>query len=689
MITCAQVLAGKTLPLITGLVWLGLVGFGANAQPAIRRLAVATRPAVLVDTLRKPPYLTVFEQTDDFDTTYLSVLEDAFYRTRDTTLRLALIHDLAYYWHTRNLDKALVFTQQGLALATRAHNRRWYGKLQTVQGAILLRAEQLDSAARVLEQARPLVLKPDLPLLLTQLGYVMERRGLISRAADYALESLRTGEQLRDLKAMAVAYSDLSNLFWKQAKFAQGLDYGLRSLKLFRRRDIDDLDYSFTLYVVGNNYMALRQYARALQYYQRAIGMSEHYGFYNNLSDAYIALTDLYTTTSDYDKAEAAARNAIRYAALLNNNFLLMRAWLSVGKLQNLTHHYAEAIASLQTCLRVATAQFGDAFFLNQVYKELGKAYAATGNYKRANEALLRYDQLKDKVFTAEADRRVAELQTRFEVAQKEATIATQRRTLERESRLQLLAFGLVALLTVALLGLYGSYRLNQRTSRELAIVNSDLTSKNSLLDKRNAESELLLKEIHHRVKNNLEVVASLLALQSAHIQDPDVQQAMQASQNRVQSMSILHQKLYQGEHLAFIEMKTYFRTLSETVLYSYNETGRIAIEYPMDEIELDVDTAIPVGLIVNELLTNCLKYAFPAQKTGTVQLSLTDIGHDRLQLQIADDGIGKVTGIKTQGTGFGTQLVSLLTRQLDGTLHQEVADGTRILIQFPKIRFA
>jgi len=643
----------------------------------------------VIDFNRQPAYLPVFEQTDDFDTTYLTVLEKAFNQTKDDTLRLALLNDLAYYWHTRNLDKALAFTQKGLALVAKLKNTRWEGKLQITQGAILLRMEKLDSAFVVLQRARGKVPKQDLPLLITQLGYVMERRGLLSQAADYALKSLELGEQLKGLEVIALAYSDLSNLFWKQSKFEKGLEYGLKSEEVFKKRGLKDLNYSFTLYVIGNNYFDLKDYEKALDYYQKALTMSQQYGFYNNLADIYIALIDLHTATKNYPKAEKAAVNAIQYATLLDNNFLLMRSWLSVGKLQNLTKRPQQAIQSLKTCLEVATEQFGDKFFLHQVYKELGKAYAATGDFEQAHFAFLKYDTLKDSVFTAEADRRVAELQTQFEVAQKEATISSQQLALKQQSKEQLLTFGFVVLLAIILIGLYWNYRQKQQINQQLASLNVSLETKNTQLDKRNAENELLLKEIHHRVKNNLEVVSSLLALQSAQIDNPAIQDAMQSSQNRVQSMGILHQKLYQNEHLAFIEMKNYFADLAENILDSYNLTEQITIEYPMKELELDVDTAVPVGLIVNELLTNSLKYAFPKGKLGKISISLEEIGQGMLQLCIADNGIGKALHAKAQGTGFGTQLVDLLTRQIEGTLQQEVNNGTRISVLFKKVKIA
>lgn len=224
-----------------------------------------------------------------------------------------------------------------------------------------------------------------------------------------------------------------------------------------------------------------------------------------------------------------------------------------------------------------------------------------------------------------------------------------------------------------------------EERTRQLNAMISNLTKTQNELSKRNNENVLLLKEIHHRVKNNLEVVSSLLTLQSAKMDDPYMQEAMLASQNRVQSMSILHQKLYQSEHLAFIEMKNYFMDLCVNILDSYNESERIKVNVEMKELELDVDTAVPLGLIVNELLTNALKYAFPGGEKGKIELSLKNLDKDNFQLKISDNGVGKPLHSKAKGTGFGTQLVELLTRQIDGKLTQDVSNGTNILINFKK----
>jgi two-component sensor histidine kinase len=239
-------------------------------------------------------------------------------------------------------------------------------------------------------------------------------------------------------------------------------------------------------------------------------------------------------------------------------------------------------------------------------------------------------------------------------------------------------------LLVVVVLILYNTYLNKNKINEQLNVLNDNLAQKNTQLDKRNAENELLLKEIHHRVKNNLEIVSGLLSLQAAQLDHPSAQAVMLSSQNRVQSMGIIHQKLYQKDNLAAIEMKDYFQNLSESILDSFNETNRIKVLCNMQPIELDVDTAVPIGLIANELLTNALKYAFVNEVTGEIQISLTVTGvTNELLFQVRDNGVGKPSNGKAKGTGFGTELVNLLVKQLNGRLNIESQQGTTVNIYF------
>jgi two-component sensor histidine kinase len=623
----------------------------------------------IVDFNNENPYKKIFVDTDNFGASYLDILQEAVDKVENDTIKFSMLNDLAYYWHTRNLTVALNFTKKGLNLTKEKNNLLWEGRFQITQGAILLRLEKLNEAVIVLEEARKKVNEADLPFLNTQLGYVFERQGRLDIAANYALETLRLGEQLNDNRAIAVAFSDLSNIFWKQSKFEKGLEFGLRSAKLFEDIGINDLDYDFTLYVIGNNYLALNNYEEALKYFEHSIAIGERYGFHNNLSDVYISLVDLNVYLNKFEKAETAGENAIKYAELLDNNFMLMRSWLSVGKMQNLQGKYISAIESVERSIEIAGKDFGDKYYLSQAYEVLGKAYAFNHNYKDALNAFEEYDRLKKEIFTAEADRRISLIQTEFDVAGKEDTIELQGITIKRQRIRQTLFIVFASLLFIMLLLIYIAYQ--------------NIRKKRVLLQNQNLEKEFLLKEIHHRVKNNLGVVSSLLELQAAQNDDPNVIEAMTQSQNRVYSMGMIHQRLYHGKNLATVEMKDYFKNLGQHILDSFGVADRVNIEFDMETIEIDVDTAIPLGLIVNELITNSLKYAFPNRREGKIKISLRRTAADLLLLEVADDGVGKQEENLNKGTGFGTQLIKLLMQQLNGEMKFQSKEGTSFSFEF------
>jgi len=625
----------------------------------------------LIDHERPVAYYRVFDETDKFDASYLDVLEQGYASLEVDTLRFAALNDLAYYTHTRDLKKSLDLTRKGLEMVRAAQNQLWEGRFQITEGAILLRMEKLDTALLILLDAKQKVLKKDLPLLYTQLGYISERKGSILEAADFAFECKKLGTELNDNRAIAQAYSDLSNLYWKFSDFEKGLDLGMQSISYFEQRNIKDMDYDFALYVVGNNLLNLQKYQEALIYFKKAISIGEQYGFYNNLSDINISLVDLYTELNQYEEAYLAGQQAIKYANLIDNDFLLMRSWLALGRLKLFQGKYKEAIDLLKYSLQVATPEFGDKFFLSQLHYRLGKAYYGNHNYKDAIEAFSVYDSLDRQVFDDNSKQRIALLEYEFDLEDKEITIIGMEERIKKQNSTQSLIVIISGLLLVLLMVLYVTYENNKK--------------KNILLESQNEEKEFLLKEIHHRVKNNLGIVSSLLDLQADKIKDPKIIAAIEESRNRVYSMSMIHQKLYQGTNLSTIEMKEYLIDLSKHILDSYSSENEVGFIYDLEDMQLDVDSAIPIGLIVNELLTNAFKHAFPEDRRGIVYITCKYIVKGRILLEVADNGIGLLEFDKEDdhGSGFGTQLIDLLIHQLDGSIMTLSGDGTKIRMEF------
>ena len=198
---------------------------------------------------------------------------------------------------------------------------------------------------------------------------------------------------------------------------------------------------------------------------------------------------------------------------------------------------------------------------------------------------------------------------------------------------------------------------------------------------------EILLKEIHHRVKNNLQVISSLLFLQSSYITDEKTLEILRESQNRVKSIALIHEKLYRSSDLAKLDFGEYVRDLTNDLFrtYSVNQEA-VVLNTDIDDVFLQIDTAIPCGLIINELISNAFKHAFPPGRQGQVDLSLTRSDDDYL-LTVRDNGVGMSGGFDwRKSKSFGLRLVMDLTKQMDGTVDLDTSDGAKFSINFKDV---
>ena len=201
-------------------------------------------------------------------------------------------------------------------------------------------------------------------------------------------------------------------------------------------------------------------------------------------------------------------------------------------------------------------------------------------------------------------------------------------------------------------------------------------------------EKEVMLQEIHHRVKNNLQIISSLLDMQSWTVEDPVTRQILQDSQNRVRSMASIHEKLYQSPDLTSIDVAGYVYSVVAYLRQVYNTRGEdITLDIQVDEVSLDLDMAIPCGLIINELVSNALKYAFPPEEKegGEIRVVLRSAGDGQLSLVVSDDGVGLAPDVDLDAPKtLGLRLVDMLTQQLNGTLELDRNGGLAFEIRFP-----
>ena len=202
-------------------------------------------------------------------------------------------------------------------------------------------------------------------------------------------------------------------------------------------------------------------------------------------------------------------------------------------------------------------------------------------------------------------------------------------------------------------------------------------------------EKEVLVREIHHRVKNNLQIISSLIYLQTKNITDPAALRLFRDGDNRVRSMALIHEELYNSKDLAHIDFAAYIKNLTNHLYHSYREENKVVhIKTDVDKISLSMDTAINCGMIINELVSNSLKHAFTKGQAGTIRISLHPTNRTKYLLIVSDDGKGIPSHIDFLNTqSLGLQLVCNLTDQINGTIELNRENGTEFRIAFMELK--
>ena len=539
---------------------------------------------------------------------------------------------------------------------------------------------KLDSAFYYVEKLKDIYLeqKNDIQLAFTYLKWqeLFQVKADYAKANKYVYLALDIFEKTKNQRGIALCYAAIGELKYYDRSYAQGVEWCDKAIDILEKLDFpEDLAKAYRLkafdmlFANVNHEEALATINKSIAIYkslgETGIPMMSAVNWRGNIykyMDRYDEAISDYQT--NFDNCEKMGLERYRINSLGN----IGHVYLMQGK-------YAEALPYNLRAIELIKKS-GNVRNLWENYMHVSTIYESLGDYKMAlyfhHQYATAHEEFKDNTIHGLE----SEAEKKYVTGQKNATIYFQKEQIAQQKRTQTLYIVLAALLAFILFSLLYYYRKRKKKNQKLQLLNFELDTKNK-------QNELLLKEIHHRVKNNLELVKSLLALQSAQLEDSVTKDAMIASQNRVQSMGIIHQKLYQGENLGSIEMKDYFLNLGEGILDTFDADDKVKIECAMDNLELDVDTAVPIGLIVNELLTNALKYAFPKDGKGNILISLSQSTPETLTLKVADNGVGKVIGLSPKGTGFGTQLIKLLTQQLDGKMVEDHENGTSVLFQF------
>ena len=530
------------------------------------------------------------------------------------------------------------------------------------------------------------------------------RSGNFDKAKPMFESSVDLFRDARDTINLAFTYRGLSSLARRQGDYAQSLDLGLQAMDLFKTiqhtEGIANMHNS-----LGILYSQMNEYDQARIHFEQTLQMALASGSKRRQASSYRNLA--FVTDHDENKRIEYYRKCLRLnqelgrtSVIANDHYDLGVSYKTIGNLDSALYHYQQAEAKYQEAgvpphNRFVTAlgeiyalvdkpqtakkyleqglqrakEVGDADDVSAAYGLLSNVYSSLGDYKTAYTYKVQHKKLDDSLISVNKNQQIAEMETTYKVKEKDLEInqLEQARALQQRTMLFVL-FGLVLLALLAL-NLWMTSRNRKRT-------NLILSQQKTEIEKKNQQNETLLKEIHHRVKNNLQVISALLTLQSKYVKDERAVEALREGQDRVQSMALIHKDLYQRENLTGINIKDYFENLVDNLMESYQiDEGDIHCIMDVDPIWLDVDTMIPMGLLVNELVSNALKHAFKDKETGEIQVFLKEQA-EKLILRVADNGRGITDLDVLENKSFGHSLIKSFAKRMEADITYVTENG-------------
>jgi len=561
---------------------------------------------------------------------------------------------------------------------------------------------------------------------LTMLGDLYSIRGNDKKALEATKLALAQYESINYQKLQSV-YAVLGNMYRVQDEYGLALKYELKALKTAESLHDTSMMLCEINYVLGGIYKDLDRNELAIKYFKDALKTAEenddHYSVlllmlnivttYNTLDRpkeaiAFLASipTKYFETKDDLEQSYIALAFCLTY--LSANQLDKARRYhdilLKLSKSRRLLDDARNNINRILASYYLATGQYSNARiyltrntnfspgfvrpkWFNADCKLWYKLDSAEGNFQSAFNYLLIYKTINDSLLSITKARQLQQIEVEYETAKKGDSLKLKNKDillLRQTNDLQQVNLQRAALvknvtisgiiLTVIIIGLlYRQYRHKQQS-------NTIISGKNELLQHLLAEKDWLLKEIHHRVKNNFQTVMGLLGTQSGFLKNEVAINAIKDSQHRIHAMSLIHQRLYQTENLSAINMPDYIHELVDYLSDSFNIGNRIRVDLKIDPMEMDLAHCIPLGLILNEAITNSFKYAFPNDAEGIISISITRSSEHQILLRIRDDGAGLPSGFDVaKSESMGMNLMRGLSAEIGADFSISSQNGTRI----------
>jgi len=517
------------------------------------------------------------------------------------------------------------------------------------------------------------------------IGLLYDSQGMYADALKFYYVSLRINERMNDKAAISYSYNNIGGVNDLLGNYEEALSFYFKSLKL-KEELKNPAGVANTNNNIGEVYKRSGNYDEAMRYYMKSLQQKKELNNKHGMANTLNNIGDVYLLKKDHRKALEYYNQSLQLfnetgdkagRATVNNN---------IGVLYFKLSQYEPAAESLRKGLSLAI-EVGLAPEQSRAYMTLAEISEASGNYRQANEYIKLNTAVKDSLLNDKNNRMMSEMQAKYESDQnkKEIALLTKEKDLQQleiySSRILVISvsIGFILLLILVIVVIRG-YKQKQKANQLLVAQNTSIT-------RQKEEKELLLKEIHHRVKNNLQIINSLLRLQSFQVEDKKVLALFEECQHRILSMAIIHEKLYKSKDLANIHVDDYIQTLAEGLIRSYRTNKDVELRVECTVETIGIDTLMPLGLILNELISNSLKYAFTGRNNGKIIIRLYKKGSDQLEMLVTDNGVGLPADFSWENSNtLGIELIKTLVEQINGSIAITNIQGTIFKITFQDI---
>lgn len=620
----------------------------------------------------------------------------ALYTTYDLKHLLAEGYiESAQYYHNEgsDLDQRIFYYKKALPLFKETGDLKQAAITLQVLGDFYHIKGDLGTSLNYLEEAlvySKLAGYKDVQGIYDLMGNVYQVKGDFNQALKYALLAVKTGETLRDSSIqMGTVYNHMGLIYYNLREYQSARDYWSKALGVAIAHK-DTASYQIITGNIASGLFRVKKYKEALSLMDNMVKTYPPSSLEIRITVPYIYF-NIYMDMKNYNKANVYYKELVKFHDEQDANSVAQsQLCQSIIRYLIETRQYKETYKYLEEMDNTCKA-LGDNLARSKNQLDWFRVDSALGNYISAIQHQQLYKSLSDSIFNIEKSKQFSSLQLQFETEKKDKDIQLltqqsklQYNSLQKERTIRNVIIAGVILLSLFSGLIYMSYRSKKRSNMKLELQQKEINHQNELLKKLLGEKEWLLKEIHHRVKNNLQIVISLLNTQSAYLDNEDALTAIRNSQYRMHAMSLIHQKLYQSDNLACIEMSWYIRELVSYMQECFHTLSRIVFTLQIEPVEMDVARAVPLGLILNEAISNAIKYAFPRNSTGEVIISLKKLHGTTYQLNISDNGVGLPADFQLENThSLGMSLMRGLSEQLEGTFNIKNDNGLKIEIVF------